>query len=266
MGFFDRVSRVVRANLNSLISQAEDPEKILEQTVLEMQDDLIQLRQAVAQAIATQKRTERQSSQAGTTADEWYRRAQLALQKGDEELAREALARRKSYQETADALKSQIQQQKGVVGKLKENMMKLENKLSEAKTKKDLYIARARSAKASQQLNEMLNRVGTNRALNAFERMEEKVMQLEAQAEATAELNSGDDVEKQFRSLESGSDIDSELAALKAQLTGGNSLPSRNNLSGSNSAARLPANSTPSSTKPSIDEELEQLRSRLEDG
>lgn len=253
MGFLDRVSRAVRANLNSLISQAEDPEKILEQTVIEMQDNLIQLRQAVAQAIATQKRTERQASQAAATADEWYRRAQLALQKDDETLAREALARRKSYQETADALNSQIQQQKGVVVKLKENMMKLESKLSEAKTKKDMYIARARSAKASQQLNEMLNRVGTNRALDAFERMEEKVMQLEAQAEATAELNSGDDVEKQFQALESGSDIDSELATLKAKLAG-------------SKPASLPSSSSQSSAKASIDEELEQLRSRLEDG
>lgn len=254
MGFFDRVSRAVRANLNSLVNQAEDPEKMLEQTVLEMQDDLIQLRQAVAQAIATQKRTERQASQADSTANEWYRRAQLALQKGDEELAREALARRQAYQETADALTSQIQQQKGVVVKLKENMMKLENKLSEAKTKKDMYIARARSAKASQQLNEMLNRVGTNRALDAFERMEEKVMQLEAQAEATAELNSSDDVEKQFRSLESGNNVDSELATLKAQLAG------------STPPASLPASSTPAPTKSSIDEELEQLRSKLEEG
>lgn len=253
MGFLDRVSRVVRANLNNLISQAEDPEKILEQTVIEMQDNLIQLRQAVAQAIATQKRTERQASQAEASAGEWYRRAQLALQKGDEALAREALARRKSYQETADALNSQIQQQKGVVVKLKENMTKLESKLSEAKTKKDMYIARARSAKASQQLNEMLNRVGTNRALDAFERMEERVMHLEAQAEATAELNSGDDVEKQFQALESGSDIDSELATLKAQLAG--SRP-----------ASLPSSSPQSSAKPSIDEELEQLRSRLENG
>lgn len=253
MGFLDRVSRVVRANLNNLISQAEDPEKILEQTVIEMQDNLIQLRQAVAQAIATQKRTERQAAQAESSADEWYRRAQLALQKGDEALAREALSRRKSYQDTADALNSQIQQQKGVVVKLRENMVKLESKLSEAKTKKDMYIARARSAKASQQLNEMLNRVGTNRALDAFERMEEKVMQLEAQAEATAELNSGDDVEKQFRALESGNDVDSELAALKAQLAG--SRP-----------ASLPSSSPQSSAKPSIDEELEQLRSKLEDG
>ncbi|NJR60687.1 MAG: PspA/IM30 family protein [Cyanobacteria bacterium CRU_2_1] len=254
MGFFDRLGRVVRANLNSLVNQAEDPEKILEQSVQDMQDDLIQLRQAVAQAIATQKRTERQASQADATAEEWYRRAQLAMQKGDENLAREALTRRQSYQDTATALKSQIDQQRSVVAKLKENMVMLESKLSEAKTKKDMYIARARSAKASQQLNEMLNRVGTNSAIDAFTRMEEKVLQLESQAEAIAELNSGDDVEKRFKALESDGDIDAELANLRAKLS-----------EGGKPAASLPPSTSTESSKLSIDDELEQLRAKLED-
>lgn len=255
MGLLDRLGRVIRANLNSLISQAEDPEKILEQTVIEMQDELVRLRQAVAQAIATQKRTERQASQSAQMAEEWYRRAQLALQKGDETLAREALARRKSYQETADSLRSQLGQQQTIVSKLKQNMMTLESKLSEAKTKKDMYIARARSAKASQQLNEMLNRSGTNKTIAAFERMEEKVMQMEAQAEATAELAEGDAIERQFRALEGGGDIDAELASLKAQLTG-------------NSSSRLPSasGSTSSAQSAEIDSELEQLRAKLEEG
>ncbi|MGL4375164.1 MAG: PspA/IM30 family protein, partial [Microcoleaceae cyanobacterium] len=87
MGFFERIWRVIRANFNSLINAAEDPEKILEQTVMDMQEDLVQLRQAVAGAIASQKRTERQYHQAETTSEEWYQRAQLALQKGDERLA-----------------------------------------------------------------------------------------------------------------------------------------------------------------------------------
>ncbi|GFZ91516.1 hypothetical protein CYANOKiyG1_01900 [Okeania sp. KiyG1] len=136
MGLLDRVWRVIRANVNTLISGAEDPEKVLEQTVTEMQNDLVKLRQAVAQAIATQKRTERQYSQAQSTADEWYRRAQLALQKGQENLAREALTRRKSYQETATAMKVQVEQQKQVMEKLKQNMRQLEQKISEAKLKR----------------------------------------------------------------------------------------------------------------------------------
>lgn len=255
MGLLDRLWRVIRANLNSLLSSAEDPEKILEQAVMDMQNDFIQLRQAVAQALATQKRTERQQAQAQTNAEEWYRRAQLALQKGDETLAREALSRRKSFQDTADALKAQIDQQSAVVVKLKDNMRVLEGKLSEAKTKRDMYIARARSAKASQQLNEMLGRVGTQDAMAAFERMEEKVLQMEARAEATAELNEGDDVEKQFKALESGGNVDAELAALKAQL-----------LDGKNPASLPASNATAKRTDPAIDAELEELRAKLEEG
>jgi phage shock protein A len=220
MGLMDRILRVIRANLNSLVGQAEDPEKVLEQAVEEMQQDLIGLRQAVAQAIATQKRTERQASQAQSTAQEWYNRAQLALSKGDENLAREALTKRKSYEETAKAMQAQLVQQADVVTKLKENMRTLESKISDAKTKKDLYIARARSAQASQKINEMLGNMGTGSAMSAFEKMEEKVMQLEAQSEVIAELGSNE-LEKKFAALEGGKEIDAELAALKANMMTG---------------------------------------------
>ncbi|MBW4421735.1 MAG: PspA/IM30 family protein [Myxacorys californica WJT36-NPBG1] len=220
MGLFDRIWRAIRANINDFIGQMEDPEKILEQAVLDMQDELIQLRQAVAHAIATQKRTERQASQARSTSDEWYRRAQLALQKGDEALAREALTRRKSYLDTAEAMEAQLGQQSEVVTGLKQNMMKLESKIQEAKTKKDLYIARARSAKASVQIQEMLGRVGTGSAMNAFERMEDKVLQLEANSEAIAELGSTD-LEKRIEALGETDEIDAELAAMKTQLLAG---------------------------------------------
>lgn len=216
MGLFERIMRVIRSQINSLVSKAEDPEKILEQAVMDMQTDLIQVRQAVAQAIATQKRTERQYDQAQSTADEWYRRAQLALQKGDEHLAKEALTRRQSYQQTANSLKGQIDSQQEIVGQLKTNMRGLESKIAEARTKKDLYIARARSAQASEKLSEMLGSLNTNSAMSAFERMEEKVMQLEARSEAIASLGA-DDLEKQFSALESNN-IDNELAAMKQQM------------------------------------------------
>lgn len=249
MGFLDRIFRVIRANLNSLVSKVEDPEKILEQAVLDMQEELIQLRQAVAQAIATQKRTERQCSQAQTTADEWYRRAQLALQKGDEHLAREALTRRKSYQETAEVMQAQIQQQSTIVAQLKQNMMKLESKISEAKTKKDLYVARARSARASQQINDMMGRVGTGSALEAFERMEEKVLQMEAQAEAVAELGM-DDLEKRIAALGDADEVEAELAAMKSQVLGGTQPP-----------AQLPA----SDTNPEMERGPDPLRSQIKE-
>lgn len=224
MEFIKRILRVIRANLNSLIGGAEDPEKILEQTVLEMQENLVRLRQGVAQAIATQKRTDRQANQAQSNAEEWYRRAQLALQQGNDSLAREALTKRKFYQETATALVTQMEPHKIVVDRLKTDMQTLSNKISEAKTKKDMFIARARSAQASANINEMLGGINPRSSLNAFERMEEKVMEIEAQSAAIAELGT-DDLQQKFASLEAGGEIESELAAMKQQMITGDHPP-----------------------------------------
>lgn len=217
MEVMKRILRVISANFNSLVSSTEDPEKILEQTFLEMQENLVQLRQGVAGAIATQKRTERQAAAAQSQAEEWYRRAQLALQQGSEHLARQALTKRQAYQETATALFNQIEQQKNVVGKLKQDMRTMELKIVEIKTKKDMYIARARSAEASYKLQEMLNEVSATASMVTFERMEEKVLQMEAQAEAIAQL-SGDDLETRFAKLKSMNNIDAELAVMKTQI------------------------------------------------
>ncbi|MGF1494747.1 MAG: PspA/IM30 family protein [Microcoleaceae cyanobacterium] len=223
MGTLDRIWRVVRANLNSLISQAEDPEKVLEQTVMDMQEDLLQLRQAVAQAIATQKRTERQYSQAQETQEEWYRRAQLAMKKGEEDLAREALTRRKTYLETADAMRSQLEQQDYVVKGLKQNMRQLESKISELKARKDLYVARARSAKATEQLNQVLGNLSHNSTGRAFERMEDRILELEARSQAVSELGSSE-LDQRFVALESeDEDIEAELDDLRAKLLPPNS-------------------------------------------
>jgi phage shock protein A len=223
MGLIDRIMRVIRANVNASTAQAEDPEKILEQAVTDMQGDLVQMRQGVAAAIASQKRTERQADQAQSLADQWYQRAQMALQQGNDTMAREAITKRRSYQETATALKSQIEQQNSIVSRLKKDMQMLESKISEARTKKDMYIARARSAEASARMNEMLGGMNTTSSLNAFEQMEEKVLQLEAQSLAIAELGT-DDLQKKFATLEASNDIDAEMAAMKTQLiTGGDS-------------------------------------------
>lgn len=216
MELIKRIQRVIRANLNSSLASKEDPEKILEQTVMEMQQHLLQLRQGIAQAIATQKRTERQAASAQSTSEEWYRRAQLALQQGNEPLAREALTKRHYYVSTAEAFSSQIGEQVEVISRLKQDMRTLELKIAEAKTKKDMYIARARSAEASYRLQEMLSGGSATSSLNAFERMEEKVLQVEAKSELINQLGS-DDLQKQFDALEAGNDVDKQVAAMKAQ-------------------------------------------------
>lgn len=257
MGLFDRVSRVVRSNLNAAVSSAEDPEKILDQAIIDMQEDLVQLKQAVATAIASQKRVQQQYTQAQTESENWQRRAQLALQKGDETLAREALSRKKVQTETATALKAQLDQQSATVDTLKRNLIALEGKISEAKTKKDMLKARAQAAKANEQLQKTVGGLGTSSAMSAFERMEEKVMQMEARSQAAAEL-AGADLESQFAALESGSDVDDELAAMKAQLLGGSS-PTAAQLPGTQTSA--PKTDAP---KDSVDAELEALKSQLD--
>ena len=122
MGFFDRLGRLVRANANAALSAAEDPVKILDQSVADMQADLVKLRQAVATAIASQKRIQNQAYQADAQAKTWYERAELALKKGEEDLAREALGRRKTCQDTATALQGQLQSQCCQVDQLKKSL------------------------------------------------------------------------------------------------------------------------------------------------
>ncbi|XGW00537.1 MAG: PspA/IM30 family protein [Leptolyngbya sp. BL-A-14] len=264
MGLFDRVSRVVRANLNDVVSKAEDPEKILEQTVIDMQEDLVQLRQAVASAIASQKRTQQQYNQAQTEANNWQQRAQLALQKGDENLAREALVRKKTNSETAATLKTQLDQQSTMVDTLKRNLIALEGKISEAKTKKDMLKARASAAKANEQLQSTVGRLGTGSAMSAFERMEDKVLQMEARSQAAAEL-AGADLESQFAMLESGSGVDDELAAMKAQLLGSATPQSQAQLPGTATTEPTTAKApSAAANDPAVDDELEALKTKLD--
>ena len=254
MGLFDRVSRVIRSNLNAAVSSAEDPAKILDQAIIDMQEDLVQMRQAVAGAIATQKRVQQQYERAHSEANTWQQRAQLALQKGDEELARQALMRKKTQAETATALKTQLDNQSATVDQLKRNLIGLESKLSEAKTKKDMLKARASAAKASEQLQQTTSRMNTSSAMAAFDRMEEKVLQMEAQSQAAAEL-AGADLESQFAALESGGDIDLELAAMKQQMLGPSDEPEQ-----------LPQGQTTAGTPQDaeVDAELEELKSQID--
>jgi phage shock protein A len=266
MGLFDRVSRVVRSNLNAAVSSAEDPAKILDQAIIDMQEDLVQLRMAVASAIASQKRMQQQSNQAQTEANNWQQRAQLALQKGDENLAREALSRKKVQSETAAAIKAQLDQQSGTVDTLKRNLIGLESKISEAKTKKDMLKARAQAAKANEQLQSAVGALGTSTAMGAFERMEEKVLQMEARGQAAAEI-AGADLESQFARLEAGGDVDDELEAMKAQLLSGSSSTNQALPAGAPASASTGSTTTSTPAAPkdaAVDAELEDLKRQLD--
>jgi phage shock protein A len=257
MGLFDRISRVLRSNVNAVVSASEDPEKLLEQTVVDMQEDLVKLRQAVAGAIASQKRLEQQHNQAQTQSDEWYRRAQLALQKGDENLAREALARKQTFASTATSLKQQLDQSSGQVETMRKGMMGLESKIAEAKTKKDMLKARARAAKATEQITQAMGQIDTASAMSTFDRMEEKVLELEAKSAAVSEL-AGDSLAEKFAALEAGGDVDFELAQLKAEL--GN--PPGMIAGTPTSQGALPEAKLNQASQAAVDAEFEELKSQ----
>ena len=258
MGFFDRLSRLIRANANAAVGAMEDPGKILDQSVADMQADLVKLRQAVATAIASQKRIQNQAEQAEAQAATWYERAELALKKGEEDLAREALGRRKTCTDTATALRTQLQSQAGQVDQLKKSLVQLESKIAEAKTKKDMLKARAQAAQAQEQLQSAVGSLGTNSSMAAFEQMEEKVQALEARSQAAAEL-AGSDLERQFAALEASPDVDDELAALKGRLAGtsvAGSLPAA-------SGAVEPVKVEAVKVEP-VDAELEELKRSID--
>jgi phage shock protein A len=263
MGFLDRLGRVVKSNLNDMVSKAEDPEKILEQAVQDMGENLVQLRQSVARAIAAQKKTEQQFVKNQTEASNWQKRAELAIGKGDEALAREALVRKKTFADTAAVLEQQLNQQNAQVKTLKDNLMALESKLQEAKTKKDMLKARANAAKANAQLQSTMNSIDTSSAMGAFERMEDKIMELEAQSESINILGSSD-LEKQFAQLEASSSIDDELAMLKAA-----SQPAAPALTGTTTDNILEAEEISDTAATSeedfaaVDAELEALRAQM---
>jgi phage shock protein A len=250
MNLFGRLFRVFRSYANSLVGGAEDPEKILDQAVNEMQSDLIKMRQSSAQVLASQKQIEAKYSQSQQTAEEWLKRAELALSKGDEELAREALKRKKAFQDNAKTMKVQLDAQKKATDQLVSNTRMLEQKLTEAKSKKDTLKARAKSAQTTRQINDMIQGLNLNNSMAAFDRMEEKVMALESESEATLQLADSDNLENKFKRLE-GNDVDAELEQLKkGQLKG-------NSYSSSSSQQKLPEGRP---IRDAIDWELEELR------
>lgn len=221
MGWLRRLSTAVRTQVQDWAGAVEDPEVRLDQVIADLQMELIQLRQSVAQAIATQKRTERQQSQHQTWALEWYNRASLALTKGEELRAREALSQRQSYRVLIAKANRYLEQQRQVVAQLKDNMRALEQYIAEAKTRRDLYKARSRSAEVSQRLQTLMAEMGARNTGSVFEDMDARVIDLAAQAEALKELNQMQQPSVTLTAHDADAttaSVETELMAMKAQL------------------------------------------------
>jgi phage shock protein A len=216
MGILDRVSTLLRANINDMIDRAEDPEKVVKQLIADMNNQLIQVKTQVAAAIADEKQLYQRYQDNQAKATDWQARAEMAVEKGQDEMAREALQRRNAFQQTADGFKEQYDQQAAQVETLKEALRELEAKIQDAQTKEQLLIARARRAKAETQIRTTLSGLDQSSALSSFQRIEEKVSQQEARASAMAELDT-DTMEHRFQLMEQESEVDKQLADLKAK-------------------------------------------------
>lgn len=216
---FERIAMVFKAMVNALLGKVEDPQMMLEQTYQELQSNLIQVRQAVAQAIATEKQLEQQLQKNKDQAATWQNRAAMAVQQNNDDLARQALQRKTQYAQAASELEMQLKNQKEATTTLRQRLTELENEVQKAYTKKQVLIARDKAAQATSKANEILSKSTASGALSVIERMETKVAEKEARAAALAELG-GDSLEKKFKNFEGQADIEMELLALKGSVGG----------------------------------------------
>jgi phage shock protein A len=221
MGIFSRLAQLIRSNLNDLISRSEDPEKMLNQVVLDMNNQLVEAKKQVAASIADEKRLAKQFEQETANGQEWERRAMMALRAGNEELAKEALGRKREHDDLANTYKEQWTKQKAAVDQLKKALRLLNDKIEEAKRKKNVLIARKKRAEAQKAIQETMSGLRDQSAFETFDRMSQKIDQIEAEAEAQGELAeeyTGDTLAAQFTQLEHKHGADEDLTALKRKM------------------------------------------------
>lgn len=242
MGIFARLGTLLKSNINDLISKAEDPEKMLGQVLTEMQQQLVEAKKQVAMSIADEKRLQKQLEAETEKGKDWERKAMLAIRAGDDTLAKEALVRKGEHETISSQYTQQWMAQKQAVDKLKDALRLLNNKIEEAKRKKNLLVARKKRAEAQNTIANTMSGLSDSTAFDTFDRMANKIEQLEAEAEAGAEIAgelSGDSLDSKFRQLEAtggGGRADMALAELKAKM--GLALPAAGE---SSSKGQLPA-------------------------
>lgn len=221
MGIFSRLAQLIKSNLNDLISKAEDPEKMLNQVVVEMTEQLANAKKQVAVSIADGHRLGKQYENEAQQAKEWERKAMMAVRAGNDELAKEALARKREHDALATQLQEQWEKQKAAVEQLKTALRLLNNKIEEAKRKKNVLIARKKRAEAQKAIHETMSGLKNASAFETFDRMAGRIEQMEAEADASAEMAeeySGDQLAHKFDKLEATAGADDELAALKQKM------------------------------------------------
>ena len=217
MGILERTSQILRANINDMLNRAEDPEKLLNQILRDMEDALEKGQAQVAEQIAQEKMIQADLDEAKKKAEEWDKKAELAVSKGADDLAREALRRQADYAEQVEIYEKQLDVQQKAVQKLKADLAALESKYQDARRSKDALIARAKRAAAQKEI------VGAAAKLSAVDyssdlaRMERRIQEQEARVAATEELKKTS-VEEKFEQLGADDEVEKKLAALKQKL------------------------------------------------
>ena len=214
MGLFDRLSTMLRSNINDLISRAENPEKMLNQLILDMKTQLAKAKQQVASAIADEKKLQSDAEALKKQAEDWERRAMMAVQEGRDDLAKQALGRYNEQLQSAQQLHETWVRHKAETEQLKLSLRQLNDKIEEAKRKKNILVARSKRAEAQQRIQETMSGLSDKSAFESFERMAEKIEATERKALAAAELNeevSGDLLARQFEALEYKGSSDQQL-------------------------------------------------------
>jgi len=220
MALLERVSTLIRANINDLVDKAEDPEKMIKQVILDMQNQLLQVKTQVAVTMADQHVLEKRMQENEENAKQWRRRAELAVDKGDDALARAGIERAMSYQSMSAGFQQQVEDQKTQVENLKTALLKLQQKLAEAESKSDVMVAQHRRARALGKATDAGLAIGDDSKTAAFDRMKHKVQHSEATAQARSDLLAND-VEDRFASLEKQAEIDRMLDELKSKRKAG---------------------------------------------
>ncbi|MBV9610124.1 MAG: PspA/IM30 family protein [Acidobacteria bacterium] len=216
MALLERVATLVRANLNDLVDKAEDPEKMIKQIILDMQNQFLQVKTQVAISIADLHLLEKRQKENHEKTGEWLRKAELAVDKKQDDLARAALERHKSYEQMAESFEQQIADQRAQVETLKSALQKLEQKLAEAQAKSEVLTAQHRRSRAAGRAADAQIAIGDGSRAAAFERMKTKVARSEAASQAKSEIAS-EDIDDRFRKLEHEDEIDRLLADIKSR-------------------------------------------------
>ncbi len=221
MGIFDRFSTILRSNINDLISRAENPEKMLNQLILDMKSNLAKAKQEAAAAIADEKKLQADAEALKKQAEDWERRAMLAVQEGRDDLATQALMRYNEALQGAQQLHETWVKHKADTESLKGQLRQLNDKIEEAKRKKNILVARAKRAQAQQRIQETMSGMNDKSAFESFDRMAEKIEAIERKALAAAEIQQefqSDDLMDQFKKLEYKGTADQQLMDLKTKM------------------------------------------------